>query len=77
MSTRARRTAAFVGIAVGLALPIRVPCGIPARQCYDVQVDDRLCTPTDVEPFGVYLAEWLVRRDLAIAYSSEPDCHDR
>lgn len=73
MTTRGRQTAALFGVIVALALPKDVPCGVPGRSC-EVMRDHVLCTPTETEPLGVYAIEWIVRRDLGIAYSRQLDC---
>jgi hypothetical protein len=73
MSTRGRQTAAAFGILLALSLPKQVPCEIPGATC-EVIDDHRSCQPTDVEPFGVFLLEWIVRRDLPIAYSTHLEC---
>lgn len=74
MTTAGRRSAALFGVALALALPKRVPCEIPGDTCEVRDADGRACQPTDVEPFGVFLVEWLLRRDLPIAYSHRLDC---
>lgn len=73
MTTRGRQTAFLFGVALALALPKEVPCEVPGRRC-EVIVDGLACQPVDVEPFGVFLAEWLLGRDLPIAYSHRVDC---
>jgi hypothetical protein len=62
------------GVLLGLSLPIKVPCLRPGGACDPAFVDGRSCNPTDLEPFGVYLAEWLSGRDLPIAYRTWFDC---
>lgn len=74
MTTSGRRTAFLFGVLLALSLPKQVPCEVPGRRCEVRDADDRACQPTDVEPFGVFLVEWLVRRDLPIAYSTRLDC---
>jgi hypothetical protein len=73
MTTRGRQTAFLFGIGLAFALPKQVPCEVPGRSC-EVIVDRRPCRPVDVEPFGVFLAEWMLGRDLPIAYSQRVDC---
>lgn len=73
MTTSGRRSAFAFGVLLALSLPKQVPCEIPGRTC-EVMHDHRSCQPTDVEPFGVFLVEWLVRSDLPIAYAHRLDC---
>jgi hypothetical protein len=75
MTTRGKRIAFAIAIVAVLALPKRVPCECPGRdRCAHVDEIGRRCTPTDMEPLGVYLLELAVRRDVAIAYSTFDDC---
>jgi len=74
MTTSGRRSAFTFGVLLALSLPKQVPCEIPGATCEIRDGERRSCTPTDVEPFGVFLVEWLVRRDLPIAYSTRLDC---
>ena len=70
MTTRARRTAAFAGILLALALPKKTPCLAPRTTCELVDdADGRPCTPTDIEPLGIFALEWVVGRDLGLQYS--------
>jgi len=73
MTTRGRQTAAMFGVLVAIALPKQVPCEIPGATC-EVIRDHRACQPTDVEPLGVYAIEWILHRDLPIAYSHRVQC---
>ena len=73
MTTRGRQTAALFGVLVAIALPKQVPCEIPGDTC-EVIRDHRACQPTDVEPLGVYAIEWILHRDLPIAYSHRVQC---
>jgi hypothetical protein len=73
MTTRGRQTAALFGVLVAIALPKQVPCEIPGETC-EVIRDHRACQPTDVEPLGVYAIEWMLHRDLPIAYSHRVQC---
>src|SRR4051794_12870823 len=53
MTSRARQTAAIVGILGALALPKKTPCLAPNLTCDVVQRDGWTCTPTDLEPLGI------------------------
>jgi hypothetical protein len=75
MTSRGRRIAFVLGVVGALSLPKQVPCEVPGRACRDVRDDiGRLCTPTDLEPFGVYLIELVSHRDVRIAYRSGLEC---
>ncbi len=74
MTTYAKRTAALVAILAVCALPKKVPCERPRPQCDLVEVDGRGCTPTDLEPYGIYLLELALRDDLPVAYRTWLDC---
>jgi hypothetical protein len=74
MTTRGRQTAFLFGVVLALSLPKQVPCEIPGAKCEVRDAGGRSCQPTDVEPFGIFLVEWLLRRDLPIAYSHRLDC---
>lgn len=76
MTTRGKRIALVVGILAALALPKRVRCEWPgATRCdHRDPVLGRTCERTDLEPFGVYLAELGLGRDLPIAYATFDDC---
>src|SRR5436190_607473 len=67
MTTAGRRSAFVFGVLLALSLPKQVPCEVPGASCEVRDPDGRACQPTDVEPFGIYLVEWLVRRDLPVA----------
>jgi len=76
MTTRGKHIAAAIAIVAALALPKRVPCEHPGRERCDVRDDiGQICTPTDLEPLGVYLIELVSRRDVRIAYRTWLDCH--
>lgn len=74
MTSHAKRTAALVAIAVVFCLPKQVPCEYPQPQCDTVFVDGLGCTPTDLEPYGIFLVESLIGADVAVAYRSWLDC---
>jgi len=71
MTSSGRRIAFFLGVLIAFMLPKRVECGSPDAQC--VLPGDR-CTPYEVEPWGFYLLELLVHRDVGFAYKSGADC---
>jgi hypothetical protein len=76
MTSRGRLIALFVGLTLAFALPKRVECGFPdARACAHPGSRPReVCTDYEVEPWGFYLLESLVGRNVGFAYSSGQDC---
>ncbi|HVV86872.1 MAG TPA: hypothetical protein VHE35_27730 [Kofleriaceae bacterium] len=74
MTARARQTAAIVGILGALALPKKTPCLAPGASCEVVTRDGWTCTPTDLEPLGVYALEWMLGRDVGLRYRRWVDC---
>lgn len=74
MTTRARRTAAIAGILGALALPKKTPCLAPYVACDTITRDGWTCTPTDLEPLGVYALEWVLGRDVGVRYERWLDC---
>jgi hypothetical protein len=74
MTSRAKRTAAVVGILGALALPKKTPCLAPGVECEALATDGRTCTPTDLEPLGIYALEWVVGGDVGLRYRRWMDC---
>jgi hypothetical protein len=74
MTTRGKRITALFAVLVALALPKRVECGYPGTTCGTVGALKLLCTPYEVEPFGFYLVEKLLERDVGFAYTSGEHC---
>lgn len=73
MTTRGKRIAALVAIVAVMALPKKVPCEVPGRDC-TVHDHGRTCQVTDLEPLGAYLVEYLAGRDTPFAYRTWLDC---
>jgi|JI10StandDraft_1071094.scaffolds.fasta_scaffold04797_9 hypothetical protein len=74
MTSRARQTAAICGILGALALPKKTPCLAPGATCAAIERDGWSCTPTDLEPLGVYAIEWITGSDLGLQYRRWLDC---
>lgn len=74
MTNRARRWAFIVGVTGALALPKKTPCLAPGIQCDAITRDGETCTPTDLEPLGVYALEWLTGGDVGLRYKRWLDC---
>ena len=74
MTSRGKQITVLIAILVGLALPKHVDCGVPGRQCSDLGMFRRLCTPYEVEPVGFFLLEKLLNRDVGFAYKSGETC---
>lgn len=74
MTSRGKQTAALVGILFAFALPKKTPCLSPRTSCELVEAEGTTCTPTDLEPFGVFALEWLIGDDLGVQYRRWLDC---
>jgi hypothetical protein len=75
MTTRGRRIAFTIGAMIAFALPKRVDCGYPEGRCEHAGAHrGELCTPYEVEPWGLYLIELALDRDVGFAYTSGDDC---
>jgi hypothetical protein len=74
MTSSGRRMAFFVAILIAFALPKHVDCGYPGAVCR-VTRGKQVCTPYEVEPWGFYLLENVLGRDVGFAYASGDDCH--
>lgn len=74
MTTRAKRTAAIAGILGAFALPKKTPCLTPNATCQAIERDGWTCTPTDLEPLGIYAIEWVSGSDLGVQYRRWLDC---
>jgi hypothetical protein len=76
MTSRGRMLAILAGLVIAFLLPKRVECGHPAAgtSCQRFGPRHQLCTPYEVEPWGFFLIEMLVRRDVGFAYKSGDDC---
>jgi hypothetical protein len=75
MTTRGRRIALAIGIGIAFALPKRVECGYPGGTCQHAgSRHGQLCTPYEIEPWGLYLIESAMGRDVGFAYTSGEDC---
>ena len=63
------------GLAIVFALPKRVECGYPGATCTRITGPrHERCTSYEVEPFGFYLIESVVGRDVGFAYTSGEEC---
>jgi hypothetical protein len=74
MTTRGRVLAGVIGIAVAFLMPKRLPCHFPGQACERLDAGGRLCKAEEVEPLGVWALEWLVRRDVGLAYRRSETC---
>lgn len=73
MTSSGKRLAFVIGVVLALALPKRVDCGYPGGVC-EVSRGKRTCTPYEIEPWGFYLLENVLGRDVGFAYSSGDGC---
>ena len=75
MTASGKRWAALFGLVLAFMLPKRVPCGYPdGAPCQRPGALGALCTPHEIEPFGFYLLEAWLDRDVGFAYSAGQDC---
>lgn len=73
MTSSGRRIAFFLGVLIAFAIPRRVDCGYPGATC-SIQAGGRTCAPYEVEPWGFYLLEYVVGRNVGFAYERGDDC---
>jgi hypothetical protein len=69
MSSGGKRIAFLIGVLVAFALPKQVRCGYPGKVCGQTG-----CGYYEVEPWGFYLIEYVVGRNVGFAYSTGDDC---
>jgi hypothetical protein len=74
MTTRARQLAGIAGIVGALLLPKKTPCLAPYAACESIERDGWTCTPTDLEPLGIYALEWVLGDDVGVQYRRWLDC---
>ena len=73
MSSSGRRWALLIGVLIAFAIPKRVDCAYPGATCTRF-ADGRTCGAYELEPWGFYLVEYVVGRDVGFAYVSGDDC---
>jgi hypothetical protein len=74
MTSRGRLIAGLVGITLAFMLPKRITCGLGSNGCKHI-VNRPECEGYEIEPFGFYLLELVVRTDLGFAYETGDTCH--
>jgi hypothetical protein len=74
MTASGKRWALLIGALIAFALPKKIECGFPGGVCQHPGPSKSTCTPYEVEPWGFYLIEHLVGRNVGFAYSSDEDC---
>lgn len=74
MTTRGKRISALFGLIMLFLLPKHVDCGYPDGHCSRAGFLRLVCTPYEVEPFGFFLLEKALRRDVGFAYTSGENC---
>ena len=65
--------AGLIGIAIAFMLPKRIECGFGGNGCKRTG-EGPGCSYYEVEPFGFYLLETLVRTDIGFAYEQSDTC---
>jgi hypothetical protein len=74
MTSRAKQVTALIAMLLALLLPKHVDCGFPGGECTRAGTFHRLCRSYEVEPIGLFAAEWLLGRDIGFAYSTGETC---
>jgi len=74
MSSSGRRWALLIGIVIAFAIPKRVDCGYPGAVCTRFDAG-KTCGYYELEPWGFYLVEYVIGRNVGFAYSAGDDCH--
>ena len=74
LSSRGKRITFAFALAVVFALPKRVECGYPGGSCKHPGTFNRVCTSSELDPWGIYLIELLAKTDVGFAYSTTEDC---
>ena len=69
MTSSGKRWAFLIGVLLAFALPKRVECGFPGATCA-ITRGKEVCTRYEIEPWGFYLLENVLGRDVGFAYSS-------
>jgi hypothetical protein len=73
MTSSGRQLAFLIAVLIAFAIPKRVECGFPGAAC-TVRHGKEVCTPYEVEPWGFYLLENVLGRDIGFAYTSGEEC---
>ncbi len=73
MTTRGRVIAGLIGIAIAFMLPKRIECAPGGVGCKSTGQRPG-CSFHEVEPFGFFLIERLVRTDVGFAYELSDRC---
>ena len=74
MSSRGKQLAFLFAVAIVFLLPKQVECDRPGASCHKPGPYHSVCTRHDTEPFGFYLLELVLDRDVGFAYAHEEDC---
>lgn len=73
MTTRGTRLAFALAVVIALALPKRIECRSAGAHCA-ASPRAAACATYEIEPFGFYLAELVVDRNVGFAYETGGDC---
>lgn len=74
MSSRGKQLAGVFAIVMVLLLPKRVECDRPGATCGHAGLGRSVCTDYSTEPFGFYLLELALERNVGFAYSHDMEC---
>jgi hypothetical protein len=75
MTTRGRMIAALIGITIAFMLPKRIDCAPGGVGCKRIGQGVG-CSLYEIEPFGFFLLEQVVRRNVGFAYERADSCHN-
>jgi hypothetical protein len=73
MTSRGKLIAFLIGVTIAFMLPKRITCGLGSNGCKHI-LNRGDCEAYEVEPFGFYLLEQVVRTDLGFAYETGDTC---
>jgi hypothetical protein len=74
MTSRGRRIAGVIAVAIVGLLPKHVECGYPGADCRRTGALHTVCRSWELEPLVFYGIELVAKRDVGFAYSSGEDC---
>ena len=78
MTSRGKRIAGVIAVMLLFLLPKQVECGFADGKCIGhAAFLGRICTPYELEPFGFYLIEKVVERNVGFAYTRGETCRAR
>ncbi|HEY0193411.1 MAG TPA: hypothetical protein VGC42_19980 [Kofleriaceae bacterium] len=74
MSSRGKQLAFLFAVVMVFFLPKRIECSRPGATCGHAGLGRSVCVDYDTEPFGFYLLELALDRDVGFAYAHDAEC---